>query len=145
MTEEQLVRRIVIATRIFTPEPAAAALRLEGLARALVSEGHEVEVLTTAFQNCPRVTRDGRLTIRRAPALRDESGVVRGYVQYLSFDIPLLLRLLASRRPDVIVNEPPPTTGVIVRLAAALRRVPYVYYAGDVLSDAAATGGLPYR
>lgn len=143
MTEEQLVRRIVIATRIFTPEPAAAALRLEGLARALVSEGHEVEVLTTTFQNCPRVTRDGRLTVRRAPALRDESGVVRGYVQYLSFDIPLLLRLLASRRPDVIVNEPPPTTGVIVRLAAALRRVPYVYYAGDVLSDAATTGGLP--
>jgi glycosyltransferase involved in cell wall biosynthesis len=81
--------------------------------------------------------------VRRFPVLRDGSGYVRGYLPYLSFDIPLLVRLLAARRPGVIVVEPPPTTGVVVRAVAALRRVPYVWYAADVWSDATAMTGSP--
>src|SRR5690606_4492152 len=38
----------------------------------------------------------------------------------------------------VVVVEPPPTTGLAVRLACAIRRVPYVYYAADIWSDASA-------
>ena len=75
--------------------------------------------------------------------LRDEGGNVRGYLQFASFDGPLFLRLLARRRPDVLVVEPPPTTGTVVRVVAALRRVPYVYYAGDISSTAAAGIGVP--
>jgi glycosyltransferase involved in cell wall biosynthesis len=62
---------------------------------------------------------------------------VRGYVQFASFDGPLLLRLLFHRRPAAVVVEPPPTTGTVVRLVSMLRRVPYLYYAGDVSSTAA--------
>ena len=61
----------------------------------------------------------------------------------MSFDLPLLARLLVGPRPDVVVCEPPPTTGVAVRLACALRRVPYVYYCADIVSDAAALAGVP--
>jgi glycosyltransferase involved in cell wall biosynthesis len=64
-------------------------------------------------------------------------------VQYLSFDIPLFFRLLFSRRQDVFVVEPPPTTGIVVRSVSAIRRIPYVYYAADVWSDASATAGAP--
>jgi glycosyltransferase involved in cell wall biosynthesis len=80
--------------------------------------------------------------VSRWPVLRDAGGNVRGYVQFASYDGPLLLRLLSRRRPDVVVVEPPPTTGSIVRLVCALRRVPYVYYAGDVSSTAAAGIGV---
>jgi glycosyltransferase involved in cell wall biosynthesis len=73
---------------------------------------------------------------------------VRGYLPYLSFDVPLFFRLLGVRRPDVVLVEPPPTTGTAVRWAAALRRIPSVYLAADIVSDAAeqaGTAGLVVR
>ncbi|GAB2607544.1 glycosyltransferase [Pseudactinotalea suaedae] len=132
--------RSAVASRIYAPEMAAAAFRLERLTASLAERG-EVEVLTvkTPGQHRP----PARVRVRRWPVLRDGSGYVRGYLPYLSFDIPLLLRLLALRRPDVIVVEPPPTTGVVVRLIATLRRVPYAWYAADVWSDATASTSAP--
>ena len=153
---------VTLATRTFTPEPTAAALRLGALARALAAGGDTVRVLTSRL--APSVARDARKTeetqapedasgnagegpglveVRRAPVLRDRTGAVRGYVSYMSFDLPLLARLLVGPRPDVVVSEPPPTTGVAVRLACALRHVPYVYYCADIVSDAAALAGVP--
>lgn len=153
---------VTLATRTFTPEPTAAALRLGALARALAAGGDTVRVLTSRLASS--VARDARETeetqapedasahagegpglveVRRAPVLRDRTGAVRGYVSYMSFDLPLLARLLGGPRPDVVVSEPPPTTGVAVRLACALRRVPYVYYCADIVSDAAALAGVP--
>lgn len=134
----------VIATRIYTPEPAAAAFRLRGLARALAGAGERVLVLTSSVPGHPdeRGARQGVL-IRRRPVVRDASGYLRGYLGYMSFDIPLAFRLLAAPRARVIVAEPPPTTGAVVRVIATLRRVPYVYYAADIWSDATAEIGTP--
>lgn len=149
-------RHAVLATRIFAPEPAAASFRLEALACALGAadpaapeERHAVTVLTTWARRAQRTLardvddalRAARVRVERAPVLRDRTGYVRGYLPYLSFDVPLLVRLLAVPRPDVVVAEPPPTTGAVVRLACAVRRVPYVYYAADVWSDATAGDG----
>ena len=166
---------VTLATRTFTPEPTAAALRLGALVRSLVSSGASVRVLTSRL--APSVARDGAraasrplgssqstrrgnaavpgrgptaggegadlVEVRRAPVLRDRTGAVRGYVSYLSFDLPLVGRLLTGARPDVVVCEPPPTTGAAVRVACAMRRVPYVYYCADVVSDAASAAGVP--
>ena len=147
---------VTLATRTFTPEPTAAALRLGALARALAVGGDRVRVLTSRL--APSVARDARQSagsdadpgegaglgeVRRAPVLRDRTGAVRGYVSYMSFDLPLLVRLLTGPRPDVVVSEPPPTTGAAVRIACAARRVPYVYYCADIVSDAAALAGVP--
>lgn len=138
-----LTPKVVIATRLFPPEPAAAAFRQGALARALRARGAQVEVLTTRPPREVRGEPDvGDVTVRRWPVLRDSGGNVRGYVQYASFDVPLALRLAFTRRPDLVVVEPPPTTGVAVRMVARLRRVPYVYYAADVVSDAAAGIGV---
>lgn len=138
--------RVVLATRVYAPEPAAAAFRLAELVRALGSRDDvgAVEVLTVrAPGDADAGDRTGRARVRRWPVLRDRDGYVRGYLPYLSFDVPLLLRLLRVPRPDVVVVEPPPTTGAVVRLVCALRRVPYVWYAADVWSDAAASTGAP--
>lgn len=135
--------RVVIASRIFSPEPAAAAFRLHALAKALVARGHEVEVLTSRLPSGLEERADAGITVRRARVIRDRSGIVRGYLPYASFDVPLAVRLLVARRPSVVVVEPPPTTGVVVRAICAARRIPYVYFAGDILADAARSAGSP--
>ncbi|MDO4899357.1 glycosyltransferase [Actinomyces sp.] len=134
--------QVVLATRLYAPEPAAAALRLRGLARALAAAGAEVRVLTSTPPGMSAPADPG-VAVSSAPALRDAGGYIRGYAQYLSFDIPLAVRLLAGSAPDLIVAEPPPTTGAVVRVVAALRGAPYAYYAADVWSDAAASTGAP--
>ncbi|HEX4058928.1 MAG TPA: glycosyltransferase [Galbitalea sp.] len=126
-------RAATIASRVFEPEGSAAAYRLGALARALEGAGFRTTVLTTR----PPWRVEPVPGVRRWPVLRDATGAVRGYIQYASFDIPLFFRLLFGPRADVVVVEPPPTTGVVSRIACAIRRTPYVYYSADVSSTAA--------
>lgn len=134
---------VTLVSRIFAPEAAAASFRLSALVAGLRAEGADVQVLTVrpprglAEEDVPGVD------VRRAPVLRDATGNVRGYASYLSFDVPVLFRALFARRPDVFVVEPPPTTGFVVMLVGLLKRVPVVYYAADVWSDASASTGAP--
>ena len=128
--------RVVIVSRIYRPEPSAASFFLGTVADELRAASHEVEVLTA--KPVPGQGEGSRgETIKTFPVLRDAQGYVRGYVQYMSFDIPLAFRLLFTKRPDLVFVEPPPTTGVVVRAVCALRRIPYVYDAADIWSDAA--------
>ncbi len=133
--------RTVIASRLFAPEPAAASFRLLAAANALAGAGRRVTVLTS--RPAGGGTPPPGLDVRPWPVLRDRDGAVRGVVPYASFDAPLFFRLLFTRRLDVVLVEPPPTTGSAARLALALRRVPYVYYAADLVSRAAESGGHP--
>lgn len=132
---------VVLATRTFLPEPLAAALRLGALSSALARAGAHVRVLTSRVPGQDTWSAPAGVEVHRAPVLRDATGAVRGYVPYMSFDVPLFVRLLTMPHADVVVNEPPPTTGVVTRLACALRRIPYVYFAGDIVSDAAQAQG----
>lgn len=136
------MKKVVIATRIYDPEPAAASFRLKTLAEELVQAGYNVEVLTSAYKESPKreITQSG-IKIHRAPVLRGKDGYMRGYIQYMSFDIPLFFRLLAHKA-DLYVNEPPPTTGLVTAIAASIKRGAHIYYAADVWSDAAAGAGI---
>ncbi|WP_019810651.1 glycosyltransferase family 4 protein [Saccharomonospora halophila] len=128
-------KRVTIVSRLFRPEPGAAAYRLGTLADELRGRGYQVRVLTTVPPEGTRID-DRGLDVRRWPVLRDKGGNVRGYIQYLSYDVPLFFRLLFTRS-DLVVVEPPTTTGVVSRVVCALRRTPYVHYSGDVVSTAA--------
>lgn len=127
--------KVVLATRLFAPEVAAAAFRLKALADGLVAEGHEVTVLTTTPPRNAGSQDFPDYTVHRWPVLRDAGGNVRGYVQYASYDLPLVVRLLL-RSADVVIAEPPPTTGVMTALVCLLKGKPFYYYAADVWSDA---------
>ena len=134
----------VVATRLFAPEPTPAASRNEALVRAIERTGRTVRVMTTTAPGLEKVP-DRVRNISRWPVKRDRQGHVKGYVSYLSFDIPLFFRLLSQRDLAGIISEPPPTTGLAVMAAAALRRVPYAYYAADVWADATGTvEGVPW-
>lgn len=137
--------RVVLATRLYAPEVSAGAFRLRALTRSLIDRSATVRVLTTTPPpTAPRGTDEASpgLEISRFPALRDAGGNVRGYLQYLSFDIPLVFRLLGNRF-DLAVAEAPPTTGIIVAAVSALRRRPYAYYAADIWTDGVAAIGAP--
>lgn len=135
---------VVVATRVYSPEPVAAAFRQEALVDALERAGAQVTVLTTRSAAARRGSTAGGRRVSRWPVKRDAQGQVRGYVSYLSFDLPLALRLLLHRRMDALVLEPPPTTGLVGMVAAALRRVPFTFYAADVWSDAVdSVDGVP--
>lgn len=129
---------VTIATRVFEPEATAAAYRLGHLQRELEQRGHSVTVLTTRSPNATRSTP----AVRRWPVLRDQSGSVRGYVQYATFDIPLFFRLVFGPRASSWIIEPPPTTGVVARAASWIRRTPYIYYSADVTSSAVKAIGV---
>lgn len=129
--------RVVIATRIFGPEISAASAILRTWAEEFRDRGFEVTVLTA---NPPRgsvIDDPTRIDVRRAKVKRDRQNYVRGYLSYMSFDIPLAFRLLFSRKADLYIVEPPPTTVAVVRVIAALRRTPYVVRAADYWSEAA--------
>jgi glycosyltransferase involved in cell wall biosynthesis len=136
-----------MVTRLFLPEPGAASLRLSALSTALLDLGYRLTVLTSrapmGLTIHEKPTTNARMRVRRFPVLRDRAGYVRGYLQYMSFDLPAFWRILLTPRVDVVVVEPPPTTGFIVRIACALRRIPYVYFAADIWSDAARSAGTP--
>lgn len=126
---------VLVASRLFVPEVSAGAFRLGALARALDRAGASVTVVTTtAPRHAPAAADPEGIAVSRWPVLRDRGGNVRGYLQYASFDVPLLLRVL-FRRWDVAVAESPPTTGLVVAFAAAVRRRRFVYYAADVWTD----------
>lgn len=147
--------RVAIATRIFDPEPSAASFRLQALALELTRRGYDTTVLTVrAPKALRRGARQGAETrgagkrglgyhVSRFPVLRDRTGYVRGYLQYLSFDVPLFFRILLGRRRDAIVVEPPPTTWLFAGVAAKLRRTTLFTYAADVWSDASDSTGAP--
>lgn len=133
-----MVKRVVIVSRIFAPEVSAAAGILRSWACAFRDAGFEVTVVTTTPPRGTPLTDPDSVRVKRASVLRDRQQYVRGYLSYLSFDVPLFFRLLFGRRADLYVVEPPPTTVAVVRVVGWLRRTPYVVRAADLWSDAAA-------
>lgn len=129
--------RVVIATRIFGPEISAASGILRTWAEEFRDRGFEVTILTAKPPHGMVIDDPPGIEVRRAPVKRDRQQYVRGYLSYLSFDIPLAFRLLFFRRADLYVVEPPPTTVAVVRVIAALRRTPYVVRAADYWTEAA--------
>lgn len=123
---------VLFVTRIHLPEVAAATFRIAAVEQEISKLGFRIRTLTTR----PTIDTVKDDSVVRLPVLRDSEGYVKGIVQYLSFDIPAFLYLLTAPRARIMVIEPPPTTGTVARLAATIRRVPYVWYAADVWSDA---------
>lgn len=135
--------RALLASRLFVPEVSAGAFRLGALASSLADAGTDVTVVTTTPPaHAPATPDPAGIRVSRWPVLRDRGGNVRGYVQYLSFDVPLAFRLL-FRRFDLAVAESPPTTALVTAVVARLRRRPMAYYAADVWTDGVISMGAP--
>ncbi|MBT1035420.1 glycosyltransferase [Canibacter sp. lx-45] len=128
-----------IVSRVYRPEPGAAAVFLGAVADSTIETGGQVTVI--GAKPTPEVAQKYRKIpgekLVLASVLRNAQGYIRGYLQYLSFDLPLLWRLAVHPKPDIIFVEAPPTTGAVVSIISKLRKIPYVYRAADVWSEAA--------
>lgn len=129
--------RVIIISRIFGPEVSAASGILRTWAEEFRDRGFDVTVLTDKPPRGSMIVDPPGITVRRAPVKRDKQQYVRGYLSYMSFDIPLAFRLLFSPRADLYIVEPPPTTVAVVRVIGALKRTPYVVRAADYWTEAA--------
>jgi len=129
--------RVMIATRIFGPEISAASGILRTWAEEFRDRGHEVVVLTAKPPRGMTIDDPPGIRVRRAAVKRDRQQYVRGYLSYMSFDVPLAFRLLFGPKPDLLIVEPPPTTVAVARVIAWLRRVPYAVRAADYWTEAA--------
>jgi glycosyltransferase involved in cell wall biosynthesis len=129
--------RVVVATRIYGPEVSAASGILRTWAEEFRDRGWKVTVLTARPPRGAVIDDPPGIDIRRARVKRDKQQYVRGYLSYMSFDIPLAFRLLFSRRADLYIVEPPPTTVAVVRVISFLRRTPYAVRAADYWTEAA--------
>lgn len=134
--------RAVIASRLYVPGASAASFRMEALAETLAKHDGVTVLTSTTPSTVAAGHAASAVKVKRLPVLRDRTGAIRGYIQYLSFDLPLIFRLLGNRG-SVIVAEAPPTTGLAAVIAGTLTRTPVVYYPGDVWTDAVASMNAP--
>ncbi|AOZ72306.1 hypothetical protein BK816_02485 [Boudabousia tangfeifanii] len=125
----------IVTSRIYAPEIGAAAFRLEATAKQMTSYGPVTVLTGTLPKGMSEAKPHPKLQIKRAPVKRDKDGYVRGLLPYLSFDLPLFFRLLAQPKPKYILTEPPPTTGLVVACYCRLKKVPFAYFAADLITE----------
>jgi glycosyltransferase involved in cell wall biosynthesis len=147
------VKRILLLTQWFDPEPTAKGLPF---AKALVRRGHEVEVVT-GFPNYPdgrlypgyrmswlkRETVDG-VRITRLPLYPShDASASRRLTTYATFSLSATLyALFGAKRPDVVYVYQLPSTGVVAALIKAFRGAAFVFDVQDVWPDALRATGM---
>lgn len=132
--------RVTAIHRYFWPDSPPYASFLRQIAGRWVEDGHEVEILTgqpsyaSAGERRPTSERLDGFRIRRLPVLRDRSGGWRQLANLVVFPALVALRILTSRRPDVVMcsTVPQVTLGWAVSAAARLRGAAFVYHCMDL-------------
>lgn len=141
--------RTTIVSCVFPPELTYSATLAADLAEELASAGHEVMVLTP-FPNKPSgnlepgvrrsvyqgVEHDVFRQTRCFHTLAPRSTLVSRLLENLTFGVSSALRLLFSRKPDVLfMNTWPIFASGLTALVARLRSIPYIVYVADVYPE----------
>lgn len=129
--------RVVILNQYYVPDVASTGHLLHELAVELAELGFEVEVLTgrpsygppESWLDCPLVERTEGVTIRRLKVARFDKNFLPGRViNYLTFVVPMILRVLLTSRRDTVYlyTTNPPFLGAIGAFVSLFRRHRYV-------------------
>jgi glycosyltransferase involved in cell wall biosynthesis len=98
--------RIAMTNNFFLPRPSGSAHHTEGLAEQLAASGHEVLVVTAAYENAPSdEARDGYRVVRLPAWTPPPSRLGMNYEIPWTFsprNLRRLFRLLDDFRPDVV-------------------------------------------
>src|SRR5207248_3709191 len=136
-------KTILIISQVFVPDPASVGQHIADVAYELVKRGHRVLVYTSSrgFEN-PSVIYPARETIhgveiRRLPfASFGKKNLLLRILGTATFMIQAFLRaLFTPRLAGIFFSTSPPMIGLVCTLAAAIRRVPTVYWAMDLNPD----------
>lgn len=129
--------RVVILNQYYVPDVASTGHLLHELAVELAQLGFEVEVLTgrpsygppESWMECPLVERSEGVTIRRLRVARFDKNFLPGRaINYLTFVVPMIVRVLLTSRPDTVYlyTTNPPFLGAIGAFVSLFRRHRYV-------------------
>src|SRR5579872_172157 len=151
--------RILFVSQYFPPEPGAPAARVSELARSWVRAGHEVTVLT-AMPNHPagvvppeyrgralaRERDQGVDVVRTWVYAAPNAGRLRRSIAYASYATSAACwgQLHVGGADVVIATSPQLLCGLAGGIAAAARRVPFVFEVRDLWPESVvAVGALP--
>jgi glycosyltransferase involved in cell wall biosynthesis len=129
--------RVVILNQYYVPDVASTGHLLHELAVELAELGFEVEVLTgrpsygppESWRDCPLFERADGVTIRRLRVSRFDKNFLPGRaINYLTFVVPMILRVLLTSRKDTVYlyTTNPPFLGAIGAFVSLFRRHRYV-------------------
>jgi glycosyltransferase involved in cell wall biosynthesis len=112
----------------FPPIGGGGARVVYGLARELVSNGHEVDLVTMGFRGLPRREEVDGIQVHRVPCLRRSESVCQAHemVTYLASALPVAYRLARRNRYDINHTHFIFPDGVLALLLWWLTRLPYV-------------------
>lgn len=138
--------RLIFVNRYFEPDHSATSQMLGGVARGLLAEGLQVEVVTSrqlyedAGADLPlRETRDGLRIHRVWTTSFGRAGLAGRAIDYLTFYVSCLVFLLGLlRRDDVVVAKTdPPLISLVCAVPARLRGARLVNWLQDVFPEVA--------
>lgn len=146
--------RVLMLTQWFEPEPTFKGV---SFARALMEQGHEVEVVT-GFPNYPegrvypgyriqlthREVIEGIRVLRVALYPSHDANAIRRVANYVSFGASAaVFGTLLTRRADVIyAYHHPPTTGLAAAVVGAVHGTPFLLDIQDLWPDTLAATGM---
>lgn len=120
--------RILIINSEYPPIGGGAGNASANITRELTSLGQDICVLTSAFDNLPRLEIENSLRIVRIPALRrqaDRSGALEQGIFVLTASVSIL-KLIPHWKPDVIIAFFGIPAGAVALLAKWIYKIPYV-------------------
>jgi len=136
-------KTILIISQVFVPDPASVGQHIADVGYVLARRGHRVLVYASrrGFEN-PSVIYPARETIngveiRRLPfASFGKKNLLLRILGTATFMTQAFLRcLFTPRLAGIFFSTSPPMIGLVCTLAAAIRRVPTVYWAMDLNPD----------
>lgn len=129
--------RVVLLHQYFKTPGEGGGVRSWYLARALLTAGHRVEVVTAwnrKEKQC--LTVDG-ITVHYLPVYyQNEFGFFRRVLAFLSFTFSAARKILSLPKPDVVyAMSTPLTIGLVARYIKWKKNVPYIFETGDLWPD----------
>ncbi len=146
---------MTILTQYYPPEPGAASIRLQAMARELLRHGYDVRVVTAFPHHLGyrdrryagkflSVEADGPIGVIRTWVFTAPTGTFwRRLINYFSFVCSSLFGLGRLPRSDYLLVESPPLfLGIAAYVYGRLHRVPYILSVSDLWPASAVALGL---
>jgi len=129
--------RVILLHQYFKTPDQGGGIRSWYLARALLTAGHNVEVVTAwnrKEKQC--LTVDG-ITVHYLPVYyHNELGFFRRLLAFVRFTLSAARKILSLPKPDVVYAiSTPLSIGLVARYIKWRKNVPYIFETGDLWPD----------